>query len=983
MGVLMALSLPAGSAVADTYTVTQSSDNGTGQIAGTLSYAIVQANANPNSTINFNLTGTSTIALSGPLRPIEASVTINGAGTPGLTIDGGGLAAAFFVNSGTVRIENLAISNANAVGGAGGLGAGGGGGGLGAGGALFVGSSANVTIQNVTFDHNKATGGIGGQGSSNNRDGGGGGGGFHGAGGTSQPAGGGGGGFVGNGGEAASGLGGGGGGGGEYGNGGSSPSSIRGGSGGGGTDSGQNGSPSSSNNGAAGGGTSGGNGATFLGAAATSGTTGGGGGGGARAANAGNGGLYGGGGGAGQVSGASGAGGDFGGGGGAGSGNGAGGAGGFGGGGGGASNTSGAGSGGFGAGSGGAHSNGGNGGSGYGGAVFVRSGGTLTIIDSGIANSSVTRGNGGGSNTGSLGANGSTAGAGIYAMSGTTTNLQVDAGTQTYADAIAGSGGITKTGSGALNLTGANAYVGDTDINAGRLAVNGSVASNVNVASGAALGGSGTVTGDVNNSGTVGAGNSIGTLSIVGNFNSLAGSTTEVEIAPGGNTPGVHQDLIAVNGIANLNGNGTVAVVATPGAYSAGTTYTFLSTTGGINGTFAGITDDLAMFNAVLLYNPFHVSFQLVANGTDFAALGLTPNQQAVGMYLDSIFGAASGDLGAFVTALGLGTAADIQNGLTQLQGQMFATLPTSQLQLTSQNLQMLRNQLVFAPACRGGETATGWMRGYGSGADNDADSNAAGYHLGIGGTEVAVQRCLDEGIALGAFGNFGWSTLRLDGLAERATINSNQFGFYYQEVVDRAYLLGLSGFGFQDGDVTRTLSVATAQGQARSNLDGWQHFDYFELGGRLNSGRWELRPFVAGQYIYYRQNGTVESGPTPVNLAVGGQDINSYRTFVGAALGAPLKVLTMTVAPQLRMAWMHEYGDAVYQSQAALIGAGGAGAGGFMISGARAGRDFIVVGTGLNIALNSQASLTLGYDAQLNERQAYHTGSGGLQYVW
>jgi hypothetical protein len=169
MALLTALVLLPEIASAATYTVTQATDNGTGQTAGTLSYAIQQANADPGSTINFNLSGGTTINLSGPLRPIDANMTIDGAGTAGLTINGGGTAAAFFVNSGTVTIKNLAVNNANAIGGTGGTGGtggGGGGGGLGAGGALFVGSSANVTIQNVTFDQNKATGGTGGNSSS-------------------------------------------------------------------------------------------------------------------------------------------------------------------------------------------------------------------------------------------------------------------------------------------------------------------------------------------------------------------------------------------------------------------------------------------------------------------------------------------------------------------------------------------------------------------------------------------------------------------------------------------------------------------------------------------------------------------------------------------------------------------------------------------------------------------------------------------------
>jgi autotransporter-associated beta strand protein len=469
---LVVVALWAGDASAQ-FTVSSNVDDGTGGTVNTLSWAINQANANPGSTINFNsaLNGV-TITLAGNLPPILVNMTIDGSAVPNLKIDGAGRYSAFFVDTGTVAIKGLTIANTNSVGGAGGNTSpqgGGGGGGLGAGGALFVNNAANVTIQNVSFQNNSATGGAGGNSTGVGFGGGGGGGGFHGAGGStntgsSAGAGGGGGGGLNGVGGSAAGLYAGSGGGGAYGSGGSSSSGFTF-NGGGGGGSLLPGGAGSSSHGGSGGVTGGGAGGTDGGAGPSTGGVGGGGGGGAYQQSGANGGLFGGGGGEGynQANGSGGQGGDFGGGGGGNRLNGHAGAGGFGGGGGGGSVFNGTpAAGGFGGGTGGSGGNRGDGGDGLGGAIFVRTGGTLTIVDSGITGSAVTGGQGG---SGS----GTAAGAALYTMAGVSANVQVTTGSQTVANSISGEGGITKTGVGTLILSGTNDYSGGTTVSAGTL----------------------------------------------------------------------------------------------------------------------------------------------------------------------------------------------------------------------------------------------------------------------------------------------------------------------------------------------------------------------------------------------------------------------------------------------------------------------------------------------------------------------------------
>src|ERR1051325_4099525 len=74
-------------------------------------------------TIAFNCGGGApcTITLTSSLPPITRNLTINGAGTGGNSvIDGAGQFRVFFVDSGTVAINNLTIRNAVARGGHGG-----------------------------------------------------------------------------------------------------------------------------------------------------------------------------------------------------------------------------------------------------------------------------------------------------------------------------------------------------------------------------------------------------------------------------------------------------------------------------------------------------------------------------------------------------------------------------------------------------------------------------------------------------------------------------------------------------------------------------------------------------------------------------------------------------------------------------------------------------------------------------------------------
>jgi outer membrane autotransporter protein len=85
-------------------------------------------------------------------------------------------------------------------------------------------------------------------------------------------------------------------------------------------------------------------------------------------------------------------------------------------------------------------------------------------------------------------------------------------------------------------------------------------------------------------------------------------------------------------------------------------------------------------------------------------------------------------------------------------------------------------------------------------------------------------------------------------------------------------------------------------------------------------------------------------------------------------------------VVPELRAIWMHEFLAPETALNSRFAGIAGAS---FGTRGLNFGRDWAVLGGGVNWILTNNFSLFANYDIQVNARQAFHVGSGGAQFVW
>lgn len=134
--------------------------------------------------------------------------------------------------------------------------------------------------------------------------------------------------------------------------------------------------------------------------------------------------------------------------------------------------------------------------------------------------------------------------------------------TLTWSGNISGPGGLSTAGSGAtgsLTLSGVNTYAGPTDIAAGKLKVNGSLASAVTIASGADLSGTGTLHGAVQVSGTHHPGNSAGVQTFTGNLTYGTDASIGWELADNSTAAGSF-DQVIVGGTLDFAGPTTLAL---------------------------------------------------------------------------------------------------------------------------------------------------------------------------------------------------------------------------------------------------------------------------------------------------------------------------------------------------------------------------------------------------------------------------------------
>jgi fibronectin-binding autotransporter adhesin len=569
-------------------------------------------------------------------------------------------------------------------------------------------------------------------------------------------------------------------------------------------------------------------------------------------------------------------------------------------------------------------------------------------------------------------------------------------------------GSFIKVGAGVLTFGPNIAYGGQTIVQEGTLNVLGNLTGAVNVSTGAALSGSGSV-GNTVIDGRIIPGTGLGNqeLTVTGSTFNLNGTLVST-ITKAGTADRVND----TGGIALIGGAATVDVrgagvpgqtynilhsdVEVQGSFS-GVTSQIQNFHGELSygGTNTATTD---------------VFLTLVLNNNAFTDRALNQNQREVARALESAFNTS--DVQSLIFDMATVPLDFIPHLLQELSGDFLAGLPVIQLKLMNQfqtmtsdrTHELVRLEFHKVPAATAGMSApsgtmlgapafpvpgsrapsdghewSAWARGFGLHGAIDSDGQATGISFTNSGAMVGFDKRISRRAFLGFSGGF------VDGDSHAFDVAASQnndgyvlgsYGGY--DLGDDVYLLTSSLFTHVDNRSTRQIFFGGTQAIALGSFTGNGFSSYVEAGKHLRCGQTNIDPLVSLEYDRANQTGFNETGAGLLNLNVGSTHATNFLGSIGLRISRTyVSENSTTWTPELRARYVHNFDDDRPVFQSALPGLSPTL---FTIQGARPQQDYALLGASVTGHLNDTWDLYVSYNGQFADEQELHSGEGGFR---
>ncbi len=592
--------------------------------------------------------------------------------------------------------------------------------------------------------------------------------------------------------------------------------------------------------------------------------------------------------------------------------------------------------------------------------------------------------------------------------------IVTDDNTATISGQLSGNGHLVKEGTGTLILTNiSNNFSGGTNINNGTLVV------------GATGLGSVFGTGDVNLNGDINTrlrtpeGMPLFYL-VESNFNA---NTGQLYTQVGGTNSGVQSDEMAVFGAANLDPANSHLFVHRINNYNPnnGDTVTIIAALGGVNGQFSDAppnapapNDFLGLIQPFAVYGPNFVDLDF-GFAASFQSVAKTPNQIATAAALDAAV--AANCIPVATNFLGNVPINTLRHAYDLIAPEELASMyeaSFAQSFVNSSNLQHRMDDIRWGSTgfCADGfviqdnhgytkndgksvadknvveQTAPpnyrwgGFITGSGeltkTGDESLNDPGAAGYQLNEAGFTMGVDYRVTDHWAIGLSGAYSHTT---GNLVDNGRLNTDggKMGLYTTWGNNGFYVDAAASGGWNQYDTRRSAYL----GQETGSTDGAEFNGMVAAGYDWKKGCWTFGPTASFEYTYVEFNSFTESDTSLIPLHFPDQNQEAYRSNLGFRI-AHEQVMKpgegLTVVPELRAAWRHDFGPSAYAIDSNFVGCDDI----FTVHGPWIGRDSAVVDLGLTAYCTPGLSAYIFYDGQFG-RDNYNNNaiSGGFRVAF
>ena len=551
-----------------------------------------------------------------------------------------------------------------------------------------------------------------------------------------------------------------------------------------------------------------------------------------------------------------------------------------------------------------------------------------------------------------------------------------------FSGEVSGVGGLTKTGTGKLTVSGANSYTGDTVVDAGTLEFTGNRSLGVfEVKENAFL----NVTGDL-------------TLSNSSIYKVHANSLGE-------------SGKVAVTGTANLDG--TVQVKAdSSGTWNETTDYEILSATA-VNGTFDSVSSDLAFLDPTLSYEANKVNLTLTRNSTTYSTVANNSVSKSVGSVLDNVT-SPNAHMQNLITTLNGMNNTQAQTALTQLAGTPLASTATSiptAIQSTfssgiASRFASLRSDslglggLSFVDAgdmhntykmlkdeglanengliVPNNEYFSMWSRVIGSKTKTDSDGIRASSDVLTKGLQIGVDKN-SEDLVFGVSYAYLSSDTSFSNNEAASDTNSHILGLYADKSIGAWGIKPTLSLSKNSTDANRDTPTGTASSDANSyglnfDLDIGYEFDV--------SNDLLIEPSLLAGVAYFKQNGYSESGAGGSNLSIKSYSATTYNLGTGVKATKLFKENDQILGSlELSLSYKREFGDTNKPLSASFSAAPSAGS--FSINGVETGKNSFNANVLGIYNVDKKVELFASLGGYTKSKQDNYTGILGIKYKY